>query len=301
MLQASPVPLNSNVVSRDEQVVPFKRDRMIGQILCRSRGLAPSAIDRILKHQRQHGGRFGELAIALGLACEEDILEALAEQFDYPYVRCFGDNALDAELVCACDPLGEEAQSFRELRMELLTGVLDGSTRRAIAVVSPERGDGRSYVAANLAVAFAQLGGRTLLVDADMRTPRQHALFGIDDSVGLSNLLCGRAGPEATQQPSPVSGLSLVGAGTIPPNPAELLHRGTFAALMQEWLASFDHVVLDTPAANHGTEARILAAMAGAALVVARRHAASMAALQRLVTSIEKGPAALAGVVMNDH
>ena len=301
MLQTSPVPLNSNVVNREEQVVPFRRDRMIGQILCRSRGLAPSAIERILKVQRQHGGRFGEVALALGLASEEDILEALAEQFEYPYVRSFGDNALDAELVCACDPLGDDAQSFRELRTELLTGVLDGSTRRAIAVVSPERGDGRSYVAANLAVAFAQLGGRTLLVDADMRTPRQHALFGIGDSMGLSNFLCGRAGPEAIQQPSPVSGLSLIGAGTIPPNPSELLHRGTFVALMQEWLAKFDHVVLDTPAANHGIEARILAATARAALVVARRNTARMAGLQRLVTSIEKGPAALAGVVMNDH
>jgi len=301
MMQTSPVPLNSNVVSQAEQVTPLRRDRMIGQILCRSGGLAPPAIERILKHQREHGGRFGGVAIALGLASEEDVLEALAEQFGYPYVRSFGDSALDAELVCACDPLGEDAQSFRELRTELLTGVLDGSTRRAIAVVSPERGDGRSYVAANLAVAFAQLGGRTLLVDADMRTPRQHALFGIDDSVGLSNLLCGRAGPEAIQQPSPVCGLSLIGAGTIPPNPSELLHRRAFAALMEEWLAKFDHVVLDTPAANHGTEARILATVARAALVVARRHTARMAGLQRLVTSIEKGPAALAGVVMNDH
>lgn len=300
-MQTSPVPLNSNVVSRDEQVVPFKRDRLIGQILCRSKGLEPPDVERILKHQRQRGGRFGEAAIALGLATEEDILEALAEQFEYPYVRGFSGNPFEAELVCAFDPLGEDAQSFRELRTELLTGVLDGSTRRALAVVSPARGDGRSYVAANLAVAFAQLGGRTLLVDADMRTPRQHALFGTDDSIGLSHLLCGRAAPEAAHQPLQVPGLSLISAGPVPPNPAELLHRGAFAALMREWLAKFDHVVLDTPAANHGTEARILAAMAGAALVVARPHAARMADLHRLMASIEKGPAVLAGVVMNEH
>ncbi|WP_427913119.1 polysaccharide biosynthesis tyrosine autokinase [Ramlibacter sp. MMS24-I3-19] len=301
MPQTTPVPLNSHVARRDEQVVTFRRDRMIGQILSRSRGLAPSDIEGILKRQGRHGGRFGEVAIAMGLVSEEDVLEALAEQFDYPYVRSFGDSALDAELVCACDPLGEEAQSFRELRTELLTGVLDDPVRRAIAVVSPERGDGRSYVASNLAVAFAQLGARTLLVDADLRTPRQHTLFGIGDSLGLSHLLCGRAGPEAIQQPSPVSGLSVIGAGTIPPNPSELLHRGTFAALMQDWLAEFDHVVVDTPAANHGTEARILAATARAALVVGRRNTARMDSLQRLVTSIERGPTALAGVVMNDH
>ena len=116
MQQTSPASLNSSVVSREEHVVRFKHDRMIGQILCRSRGFAPSAIERVLQSQRQHGGRFGELAIAMGLASEEDILEALAEQFEYPYVRSFGDNAFDTELVCACDPLGEDAQSFRELR-----------------------------------------------------------------------------------------------------------------------------------------------------------------------------------------
>lgn len=301
MSQTSPVPFNSNLVTPDEQVVTFRRDRKIGQILSRSRGLAPYDIERIVRQQGQHGGRFGEVAIAMGLASEDDVLEALAEQFDYPYVRSFGDNAIDAELVCACDPLGGDAQSFRELRTELLTGVLNDPVRRAIAVVSPDRGDGRSYVASNLAVAFAQLGRRTLLVDADLRTPRQHTLFGIDDSLGLSHLLCGRAGPEAIQQRSPVAGLSVIAAGTIPPNPSELLHRDTFAARMQDWLFEFDHVVVDTPAANHGIEARILAATARAALVVGRRNSARLHALQRLVTSIENGPAALAGVVMNDH
>lgn len=299
MPQTSPMTPNTALTRHDDQVVTFKRDRRIGQVLAHTRGLDAASIERILRHQRRHGGRFGETALALGLASEEDIFEALAEQFEYPYLREAA--GFDSELVCASDPLGEDAHGFRELRAELVAGVLDRKVPRALAVVSPQRGDGRSYVAANLAIAFAQLGGRTLLVDADLQAPRQHALFRVDDAVGLSQLLAGRTAAESVVQPSPVPGLLLLAAGPIPPNPAELLHRGACAALIQELLAKFDYVVLDTSAASQGTEARILAAMAGAALVVARPHAARLAALQRLVAAIGKGPAALAGVVMNEH
>ena len=297
MLPISSLPVKTNAGNRDERLAVFTREP-IGQILCQFKSLQPSQVEQILAYQRQHGGRFGEAAIALGLATEEDILEVLAQQFEYPYVR-FDDSGIDAELVCACDPLGEDAQSFRELRSELLMGVLDRSTPRAVAVLSPQVGDGRSYVAANLAVAFAQLGGRTLLVDADMRTPRLHTLFGTDDSVGLSLLLCG--GVREIVQQAPVPSLFLLGAGPIPPNPVELLLRPTFPKLLREWLARFDFVVVDTPAASYGPDARVIAAAAGAALAVARPQVTRIADLQRLLTSIEKGPAALAGVVMNEH
>ncbi|NPC57473.1 polysaccharide biosynthesis tyrosine autokinase [Caenimonas soli] len=301
MLEISSIPVKPNAGNGEDQLPALSRDRPIGYLLCQSKGLQPSQVEQILVHQRRHGGRFGEAAIALGLATEEDILEVLARQFEYPYVRTFDDSAIDAELVCACDPLGEDAQSFRELRSELLTGVLDRSTPRALAVLSPQIGDGRSYVAANLALACAQLGGRTLLVDADMRTPRLHTLFEIDDSVGLSKLLRGGVMQEVVQQAHKFPGLFLLAAGPTPPNPLELLQRSAFSKLLREWLAKFDHVVLDTPAASYGPEARVIAATAGAALAVARPHATRIADLQRLLSSIEKGPAALAGVVMNEH
>ncbi|WP_324912569.1 polysaccharide biosynthesis tyrosine autokinase [Ramlibacter sp.] len=299
MPQTSPMTSNTALSTHDDHVVTLKRDRRMGQLLAYSGVLDPAGIEQVLRHQRENGGRFGETAIALGLASEDDIFEALAEQFEYPYLR---EAALfDSELVCASDPLGEDAHGFRELRAELVAGAMDRKGERGLAVVSPERGDGRSYVAANLAIAFAQLGGRTLLIDADLHAPRQHALFRLDDSIGLSQLLAGRAAAESVVQPSPVTGLLVLGAGPIPPNPAELLHRGAFEALLREFLARFDYVVLDTPAASEGTEARIIAAQAGAALVVARPHSARMAALQGLVAAIRKGRAALAGVVMNEH
>lgn len=298
MLHVSSLSVKANEGIRDQQPGVFTHERPMGRLLCQQGKLLPPHIEQILAHQQQHGGRFGEVAIALGLASEEDILEVLAKQFEYPYVR-FGGSGIDAELVCACDPFGEDAQSFRELRSELLTGVLDRATPRALAVVSPQTGDGRSYVAANLAVACAQLGGRTLLVDADMRTPRLHELFGIDGSMGLSKLLCG--GVREVVQQAPVPSLFLLGAGPLPPNPLELLQRPAFPNLLREWLARFDFVVVDTPAARYGPDARVIAAAAGAALAVARPHVTRMSDLQRLLSSIEKGPAALAGVVMNER
>jgi chain length determinant protein tyrosine kinase EpsG len=302
MPHSNSIPLVPSVGSRDEQIAAGIFDRPIGQLLCLSRGLRPADVDQILDYQQRHGGRFGEVAIALGLATRDDILEVLARQFDYPYMRSLDDSTIDAdELVCARDPLGEDAQTFRELRSELLEGVMAGPTPPALAVLGPQSGDGRSYIAANLAIAFAQLGGRTLLIDADMRTSRQHTLFGIHNAAGLSQLLCGRTVQDVVQQAPRIAGLFLIGAGPIPPNPIELVHRTVFSELLREWLVKFDYVILDTPAASSGPDGRIVAAVAGAALVVARPHSTRMAQLERLVTAVEKGPATLAGVVINEH
>ena len=80
-MQTSPVTLSTALSSHDDQVVHLKRDRPIGQILAQSKGLEPTTIDRVLQHQRQRGGRFGEIAVAFGLVSEDDVFEALAQQF----------------------------------------------------------------------------------------------------------------------------------------------------------------------------------------------------------------------------
>lgn len=300
MLHADPA-LVPEVSDRNEPVAAGIFDRPIGQLLCLSRGLQPADVERVLAYQQRHGGRFGEVAIGLGLATEDDILEVLARQFDYPYARSIDDDPVSDELVSARDPLGADSQSFRELRTELLAGVLAVSMPRALAVVSAQPGEGRSYVAANLAIAFAQLGGRTLLVDADMRNPRQHALFGCSGAMGLSQLLCGRAGRDAVQQAPRIPGLFVLAAGPVPPNPTELLQRGTLTDILRAWQDAFDYVVLDTPAASCGPDARLAAAAAGAALAVAQPQKTRVADLQHLLAKIGKGHAALAGVVMNEH
>ncbi|MDP1535398.1 MAG: tyrosine protein kinase, partial [Rubrivivax sp.] len=137
-------------------------DRSIGDIIAELRNLSADQVERVLKHQRETGLRFGEAAVALGLASKDDVLFALSQQFHYPYAP-EEQRKLSADLVSLNEPFSPRAESFRALRSQLMMRLFaDGQPRHAVAVISTEQGDGKTYCAANLAVALAQLGGRTL-------------------------------------------------------------------------------------------------------------------------------------------
>ena len=165
-------------------------DRSIGAIIATQRGLSAEQVKRVVQYQGEHKLRFGEAAVALKLATQDDVLNALSQQFHYPYVP-EGQRKLSPELAALHQPFSAQAEAFRSLRSEVMMRLwADAEPRRALAVVSPDAGDGKSYLAANLAVTLAQLpGSRTLLVDADMRSPRQHAVFLLENRAGLSGLL----------------------------------------------------------------------------------------------------------------
>lgn len=279
---------------------PAVADRSIGSLLAQTRNLGAEQVERILRHQRETGSRFGEAAIALGLASADDVMFALAQQFHYPYATEERRRA-NPELVALNQPFGVQAESLRAIRSQLMMRLFnEGQPRRAIAVVSPDSGDGKTFFAANLAVVLAQLGGRTLVVDADLRHPRQHEVFGIGNASGLSGILTGRTEARVIQQVPGVANLFVLPVGVTPPNPLELVERPAFGLLMRELLTKFDHVVVDTPAACYGSDSAVIAARCGAALVVARRNKASVATLQDLVANLAETPAALAGVVYNE-
>jgi len=285
-----------------EETVNTLQDQPIGAILRTQRGLSDEQVEQILLYQREHGVRFGEAAVALRLASQDDVLWALSQQFHYPFAP-EGRPHHNSELVVAAHPFGDQAEAFRELRSQLMQGVLDTNAdgpRRALAVVSPNTGDGKTFFAANLAAAFSQLGGRTLLVDADMRTPRQHALFGVDGSKGLSNVLAGRSESHVVHRVDDMPSLYVMPVGTVPPNPLELVQRPAFSLLLHELNNKFDYVLVDTPAAVHGADARVIAAKCGAALAIGRRGKTRMPDMHELVARLNKGPAKLAGVVMNE-
>jgi protein-tyrosine kinase len=173
--------------------------------------------------------------------------------------------------------------------------------RRALAVVSPESGDGKTFFAANLAVVLSQLGGRTLLIDADMRGPRQHEVFELESNSGLSGILSGRAETNVIKPIQDLPSLFVLPVGITPPNPLELVERPAFGLLIRELLNKFDHVVVDTPAAAYGSDANVIAARCGAALVVARQGKSRVSRLQDLVAALSGSPAKLAGVIMNEY
>lgn len=296
-LQAKPALLYSGEQPDGAQAL----DRSIGDFIRELRQLSDQQVEQIVACQRQNGLRFGEAAIALKLASSDDVLWALSQQFQYPYPQSDA-VAFNSELVAAADPFCEQAEAFREMRSQLLGDVLSGEGgQRALAVTSPNVGDGKTYFAANIAITLSQLGGRTLLIDADMRTPRLHRLFDVGSPAGLSSVLAGRVDLNVISRVPGLPSLYVLPVGTLPPNPLELIQGAAFAMLLAETLTKFNHVVLDTPAASHGSDARVIASRAGAALVIGRRGKSRIKPLQTLLNQLAKGPAKLAGVMLNEH
>ena len=200
----------------------IRNDRSIGAILIDSGKLTIADAEQILHLQKAENLRFGDAGIKLGLLSEVDIQRALAHQYDYPYL-VKDDGAVSESLVAAYNPFGHQVESLRTLRSQLMLRRFTGQpNRKMLAIVSPGRGEGRSYLAANLAVVFSQLGERTLLIDADMRNPCQHELFKLENRRGFSSMLAGRDDVQAVQRVNNFVDLSVLTAGATPPNPQEL-------------------------------------------------------------------------------
>lgn len=288
----------ASVNSADQHDRP--QDRHIGDLIRDARNLSASEVEQVLRYQRERGVRFGEAAVALGLASPEDVLNALAQQFHYPLATAERRDA-SPELVTLTQPFSVQAEAVRAVRSQVtMRWNKPDAQRQALAVISPAPGDGKTYFAANLAVSLAQLGGRTLLVDADLRSPRQHEVFRVPNAAGLSTLLSGRAEHQVIQAVDGVAGLFVLPCGPIPPNPLELIERPAFGLLVRELASKFDHVVIDTAAASLGADACVVAAKCGAALVLTRKHENKVVALQELVASLAGSTVQLVGAVVNE-
>ena len=275
--------------------------RSIGAILIDNGRLTPEAAERILKLQKEQGLRFGDAAIQLGLLSEADIQQALSRQYDYPYLMP-GDERVSEEVIAAFKPFSPVVEQLRALRSQLMLRWFDAEAgHKTLAVVSAGRGEGRSFTAANLAVVFSQLGERTLLIDADLRNPRQHQLFRLENKLGLSSLLAGRAelGEAVTRIPGLID-LSILPAGATPPNPQELLARPVFNALMATVQGQYDIVVVDTPAGAETADNQTIAARTRGAVVVARKDLSLAPQLQTLVSSLQHAGVAVVGAVLNN-
>lgn len=274
--------------------------RALGDIFRETRKLEATQIEQILAYQREHGLLFGEAAVALRLVEQSDVLWALSQQFHYPYAGA-GRKRFDAELIVAIEPFSSVSESFRGIRSQLIKRLGHGSERRAIAVVSADDGDGKSFVAANLAIVFSQLGRRTLLIDADMRAPRIDRIFDIPRGPGLSAILSGRVSPRALVPVGDLPHLFVLGVGTLPPNPLELLESPAFGAMLTELAAKFDYVIIDTPSASRGADAGVISARGGAFLTVARKGKTRMAAMNELIASLRDPSIEALGFIVNEH
>jgi protein-tyrosine kinase len=275
-------------------------ERLIGTILMESGKLSPEDAESVLRLQEKEDIRFGEAAQKLGVATNEDIQYALARQYGYPYLDR-DDKSVSQELVAAYKPFSTQAEGLRALRSQLKMRWFTGEReRRTLAIVSNEPGAGRTYLAANLAIAFAQLGDRTLLIDADLRNPRQHALFSLDNRSGLSSLLANRGVHAGVRRIASFLDLHSLTAGPTPPNPQELLGRPAFDRLLDEVSHEFDVILVDTPAAGAYADAQIIAAKARGALITTHKNKTHLDETRQMCMNFANLGVMMVGTVLSE-
>jgi chain length determinant protein tyrosine kinase EpsG len=276
-----------------------RHDRRIGGILAEQGRLGPREIEGIMKLQQLKGLRFGSAALRLGFVTETDLRRAVAKQYDLDHLL-HEVESISSEIVVVREPSHIRAEQVRALRTQLMIRwSIAGPERRALAIASPGSGEGRSYLTANLAVAISQLGERTLLIDADLRNPRQHRIFSIPDQAGLSAVLSGRADPGAVVPVPGFGTLWLLPAGAPPPNPQELLSHQNLAALLQDLHGKFDVILFDTPPAKRYADAQSVAFRAGSALVVARKDYTRLDDAKSVIRDLGDTGARVVGTVIN--
>jgi receptor protein-tyrosine kinase len=184
------------------------------------------------------------------------------------------------------------------LRTELLLRRESSDRADIIALLSPCAGEGRSLLAAELAIAFARTGGPTLLVDADFRHPQQHSLFGTDNLEGLSQAIESGAEPRLHA----VRGLprmSLLTSGGVPGNSLELLSSNRFASMIEDWRNSLKFVVIDTAPAVHFADALAVASVVGRVLTLSRAQHTSYKNMQDMLRRLAATRAQILGGVIS--
>jgi protein-tyrosine kinase len=203
------------------------------------------------------------------------------------------------DLLLAHDQDHPHCERLRALRTELSL-VLGNGGREAsvVAVLSPGPSEGRSQLAAELAIAFAQLGRRTLMVEADLRRPRQHVLFGTGDTSGMAQCLALGRQPQFLRVEN-LPQLSLLTAGTLPPNPLELLSDGRFERLLSDWRRIFDVVVIDTPAVTQFADGLAIASLAEQVLLLSRANMTSHKDMKDTLRRLTSTNAKILGAVIN--
>lgn len=287
--------MNSPVLSALHAEHSAAESRM-GALLLDSGKLSPENAERVLRSQKETGLRFGEAAVRLGLVSEDDIQQALARQFAYPYLQK-GQANLSPRLVAAYEPFSPQVEALRAVRSQLMLRWF-ARGRRALAVVGGDENDGAALFAANLAVVFSQLGEQTLLVDANLRRPAQADAFGLKPRQGLSDLLAGRADLDVIARIPSFVDLSVMPAGTLPPNPQELLARESFRNLNTQLESRYDVVLYDLPPFASGADALAVAGRAGGVLLVARKNHTRVANLSRMVEQLVDAGAEVLGSVV---
>lgn len=216
-----------------------------------------------------------------------------------PVVGTIGHNDRDSEIPVAANPQSAIAESFRGLRTNLQY-FLREKDHKVICITSTISGEGKTFTSINLAAIIAQTGKKTLLVSLDLRKPKIHKVFNLENRKGLSNFLIDQVVYDDIITKTNIKNLYLTLAGPVPPNPAELIETPRMEAFIRQASEEFDVIILDTPPIAVVTDAMLLSRFAHANLFVVRANYSSADVL-KLVEELSHNPDIKhLGIVVND-
>ncbi len=224
-----------------------------------------------------------------------------------PVIGSLGvDGARRRRVVVESEPHSPQAEEYRQLRTSLQfldvggPGAHDGGTgRRVLAVTSSLAGEGKSTVAANLAVALAETSARVLLVDADLRRPSVATRLGLEGAAGLTTVLLGEADVADVVQGWGRTGLHVLTSGVLPPNPTELLASPAMHRLLRDVRGAYDHVVIDCPPLLPVADGTVLATLVDGTVLLANATRVTRHQLAESVRTLAQVSAPVLGVVLN--
>ena len=208
------------------------------------------------------------------------------------------------ELITFRNPKSPISETFRTLRTNIQFMNINRKLK-SILITSTLPGEGKSWVASNLAITFAQAEKKVILIDADMRKGRQYSIFGISPRPGLANYLAASdknadlIDMEKYVQKTEIDGLYVISAGNVPPNPSELLITPQMQRLLDRLSTQFDIIIVDAPPCELVTDAVILSRMVDSTVIVTAHKFTKKASLQKTIKSIKNVGGKIAGVVLN--
>lgn len=276
-------------------------DAPIRDALLRLGLLTDDEAARVADHQTVQGIDFDQAALELGFIGAEELDRARDLLVNSLALQQDTRRAVSDELIVLSDPVSAKAESIRLLRTQIIAQHIKPG-RRAMAFVAPVDGVGCSYLAANLAAALSQIGTKTLLVDANLRSPRIDQIFGLAaNGPGLSSYLSLQVSrPERVVHANVLPNLSIITAGPPVPRPQELLSSTRFRDGMNMLLREYDIALFDTPAANACADALTIASVIGYAVIVARQDKTFVSDVATLAGQLASARSAVVGSVLSE-